>query len=1136
MRKNLFFPFSLLILLISSICLAVGDTQVTVDFGQRLDPPLVKKFAQYNAGIPKIQDYNDHLALIDEVNADSLRLDLGIGKDNYIATDVVGGTIDNITYNFTPLDQLTQMLNNRNVLPYYSWCYVPKPLQRVPGDFRTLIQDWAKFRAVYTQYAQHYKQLGQRIGYHEVYNEPDLSDWFLLESFETFLQMYKYGSLGLKDGDPDAVIGGPALATAEVGNHPRMFTDFVAQENLPLDFFSFHVYWTEYPYLQELQFVRDALASNHRFDTVPIHINELNWSSGWQDATSINNHYQFGSHVFEVFKQILETPDVTFTNWAQFMESTFYDDAYGILHRDGPRKAGFNAFKIYADLPVERSNVSVGNGYVDGLASVNSHKAAVVLWNQTDADHTADVALNNIPFSTGNFKLYRIDGSHASYYDSAPENLDVVEQRLNISTAGLNWSGTIPARSVVYIAVDDNSGVVNFNPRASELAVAKDFKTLNYFPDRAKKNYAFFDRKTWIAYLGMGPESIADSLVGVVAEQVPATLNIQFVTSGAPHSTTSASVMGMRVDYMVSGSYTKGVFFHGGIYNPKVIPWGTGRVPDQTVQVDLTNFALNMATYAPTSWNNGRVIISFEMQDTGAGSRATVLINRNTPPQVAIPAFNPAPGIYTSAQSVTISCATSGATIRYTTDGSNPNASSPVYSSPINVSATTTIKAYATKSGLSDSSVATGIYTISNASMVFIGTDTTTKGTWSGKYGADGYSIINVSDSIPSYLTFSYTNGSNFTWADNVTDTRGLVKPGSGNRIAACRYVNDVMYINTNISGSTDRYISIYYLDWDSTARAMTVDAMDAQTSTVLDTRTVNSFNGGVWFKYRGKGNIKFRITKTGGANGVLSGVFFDTSFNTPTPTPTPVPTVTPTPTPTLLPTATPTVTPTPTPTPTLAPTATPGGPVAYWKFDEGSGTTAADTSGNGHTGTLNGSAGWNASGKSGAALSLNGSGYVGTANPASLVFGNADLTVMAWIKTSSTSAMGILTKDSNGTHVDGDKLLGVNYSSTKFGLDHGWVAYLGANKNVTDGVWHHVAWTQKKDGSGTSEVWRLYVDGVYETTGTFATKADPAGATICIGRGSSGSYFPNNFNGYIDEVRIYNRVLSDTEIQVLGQ
>ena len=174
--------------------------------------------------------------------------------------------------------------------------------------------------------------------------------------------------------------------------------------------------------------------------------------------------------------------------------------------------------------------------------------------------------------------------------------------------------------------------------------------------------------------------------------------------------------------------------------------------------------------------------------------------------------------------------------------------------------------------------------------------------------------------------------------------------------------------------------------------------------------------------------------------------------------------------------------------------------------------------------------------GSQGAALSLNGSGYVGTANPASLVLGNADCTVMAWIKTSSTSANGILTKDNNGTHVDGDKLLGVNYSSTKFGLDHGWVAYLGANKNVTDGAWHHVAWTQKKDGSGTSEVWKLYVDGVYETTGSFATKDDPAGTTICIGRGSSGSFFPNNFNGTIDEVRIYNRVLSDTEIQALGQ
>ena len=89
--------------------------------------------------------------------------------------------------------------------------------------------------------------------------------------------------------------------------------------------------------------------------------------------------------------------------------------------------------------------------------------------------------------------------------------------------------------------------------------------------------------------------------------------------------------------------------------------------------------------------------------------------------QVATPSFSPAGGTYSTAQSVTISCATSGATIRYTTDGSTPMSSSTVYSGPISVSKTTTVKAYATASGMADSTVASATYTIFTGSSIGIG-------------------------------------------------------------------------------------------------------------------------------------------------------------------------------------------------------------------------------------------------------------------------------------------------------------------------------------------------------------------------------------------------------------------------------
>ena len=91
---------------------------------------------------------------------------------------------------------------------------------------------------------------------------------------------------------------------------------------------------------------------------------------------------------------------------------------------------------------------------------------------------------------------------------------------------------------------------------------------------------------------------------------------------------------------------------------------------------------------------------------------ASAVYTINQPQTVATPTFSPPGGTYISAQSVRITCATSGATIRYTTNGTEPTANSPTYSSPINVSSTTTIKAKGFKNGWTPSSIASASYNI----------------------------------------------------------------------------------------------------------------------------------------------------------------------------------------------------------------------------------------------------------------------------------------------------------------------------------------------------------------------------------------------------------------------------------------
>ncbi|MBC8182392.1 chitobiase/beta-hexosaminidase C-terminal domain-containing protein [candidate division KSB1 bacterium] len=79
---------------------------------------------------------------------------------------------------------------------------------------------------------------------------------------------------------------------------------------------------------------------------------------------------------------------------------------------------------------------------------------------------------------------------------------------------------------------------------------------------------------------------------------------------------------------------------------------------------------------------------------------------------VATPNFEPSPNTYTTAQDITISCTTTGATIHYSTNGADPTETDPTYTAPINISTTTTLKVRAYKTGWTPSSVASGIYTI----------------------------------------------------------------------------------------------------------------------------------------------------------------------------------------------------------------------------------------------------------------------------------------------------------------------------------------------------------------------------------------------------------------------------------------
>jgi hypothetical protein len=120
----------------------------------------------------------------------------------------------------------------------------------------------------------------------------------------------------------------------------------------------------------------------------------------------------------------------------------------------------------------------------------------------------------------------------------------------------------------------------------------------------------------------------------------------------------------------------------------------------------LYSGAVNIGTSTPLS------AIAFKSGSSDSSVTSEVY-TINIPPPAATPTFSPPAGTYTSAQMVSISTATAGASINYTVDGSQPTEThGTLYAAPVAIGSTTTLDAIAFESGFSDSAVAGGVYTI----------------------------------------------------------------------------------------------------------------------------------------------------------------------------------------------------------------------------------------------------------------------------------------------------------------------------------------------------------------------------------------------------------------------------------------
>jgi hypothetical protein len=201
---------------------------------------------------------------------------------------------------------------------------------------------------------------------------------------------------------------------------------------------------------------------------------------------------------------------------------------------------------------------------------------------------------------------------------------------------------------------------------------------------------------------------------------------------------------------------------------------------------------------------------------------------------------------------------------------------------------------------------------------------------------------------------------------------------------------------------------------------------------------------------------------------------------------------------------------------------------IACWKFDDGGGTTAADASGNGHDGTLNGDATW-ALGQLGGALQLDGSGdYVncGLVDLDTAVTGG--LTVCAWINKSAGGDMKFCSNRQASNAAGGGFTCTIYNDRMELDLTNASARNLNRDTDgptVPANTWVHVAWVYDDVANTFNE----YHDAVLADSSPENVSIGVSTQEFRIGADAPG--LGRYVNGLIDDLRIYDSALTEQEI-----
>ncbi len=418
--------------------------------------------------------------------------------DNIFTGVLKAGQGTNLVYDWTDLDRRVDFISSIGAEPILAVSYMPQVLDAVSNNERqSAPKDYAAWEGLCFQAAEHSLKRGKRIPFWEVWNEVNTgwlkpgpedtgSDAFkqlytaalgreeknheIVRRFEAYCKLYRATARGILRADPQAKIGGPALASGPFENsdyghcqHGKGFARglmlWCQQEKLPLDFVSWHEYFQPpETIVKEAEAFRAYLADLPELKRTVTSFMITEWNEAWwadrpQDH-EVGAAWCANSITRAFLPARIDRPCFFFVKQN---DMNFRGD-YSLLMKDNVPKASYNVAKIFNSLRGDWLPVTGTDDDVSAVAAWDAQQVrlAIVLVNFRDRyalRRPVQLRLNSLPsaLSGGKWRESVVDATHSNAWND-PANAELTIT-LSGETSGVTftWEHTLQPNSVTLL-------------------------------------------------------------------------------------------------------------------------------------------------------------------------------------------------------------------------------------------------------------------------------------------------------------------------------------------------------------------------------------------------------------------------------------------------------------------------------------------------------------------------------------------------------------------------------------------------------------------------------------------------------------------------------------------------------------